>query len=150
MRAGQIIGSDLRRILDDPGTEENLLLNDKDTLYIPRQSEIVGIQGAVLNPSSVSYKTGHTFNDYVSETGGFTDNARNSKAYIVYPSGRKARTHRFLFIAFRPRVEPGSTIIVPFKPLDTTRLSPIERIGILSLIGTLSATAASVIINLRR
>ena len=119
-RAGQVIGSDLRRILDNPGAEENLLLGDGDTLFIPRQSEIVGIQGAVLNPSSISYKRGYTFSDYISEAGGYTDNARNKKAYIVYPNGKKARTHRFAFIRFRPRVQPGSTIVVPFKPLDNT------------------------------
>lgn len=149
-RVGRIIGSDLRRILDNPNAEENLLLNDGDTLFIPRQSEIVAIEGAVLNPSSVSYKLDYKFNDYVSEAGGFTDNARNAKAYIIYPNGRKDRTHRFLFFAIRPRVQPGSTIVVPFKPLDTNRLSPVERIGILSVIGTLAATAASIIINLRR
>ena len=149
-RAGQVIGSDLRRILADPTAEENLMLREGDTLFIPRQSEIVAIQGAVLNPSSVSYKAGYTFNDYISEAGGYTDNARNRKAYVIYPNSRKDRTHRFVFIPFRPRVQPGSTIVVPFKPLDSNRLSPIERVGILSLIGTLAATATSIIINLRK
>lgn len=154
-RKGQLIGNDLRTVLSDPGAEENLLLDDGDTLFIPRQSEIVQIQGAVLNPSSVSYKVGYTFDDYIGEAGGYTDNARARKAYVVYSNGRKDRKRPFLKRRFatdsgRPRVQPGSVIIVPFKPLDNNRLSPVERIGILSVIGTLAATATSIIINLRR
>lgn len=154
-RRGKIIGNDLQKTLTNPGAEENLLLDDGDTLYIPRRSEVVTIEGAVLNPSSVSYKADYTFNDYISQAGGFTDNARSKKAYVIYPNGRKDRTKPFLsrgslFGRSRPRVEPGSMVIVPFRPLDSTRLSPVERIGILSLIGTLASVAASVIINLRR
>ncbi|MFD2932521.1 SLBB domain-containing protein [Spirosoma flavum] len=149
-RQGQLIGNDLRNLIADPGVEENLLLQDGDTLLIPRRSEVVTIQGGVLNPSSISYKADYKFDDYISEAGGFTDNARISKAYVNYPNGRKARTRRFLFFTSRPRVEPGSTVVIPFKPIDSNRLSPIERVGILSLIGTLAATATSVIINLRK
>jgi len=149
-REGQLIGNNMQRILEDPSAEENLLLNDNDTLFVPRRSEIVSIEGAVLNPSLISYKTGYDFDDYISEGGGFTENARKNKAYIIYQNGRKDRTHRFLFFTSRPKVEPGSSIVVPFKPIDKAGLSPVERIGILSLIGTLAATAASVIVNLRR
>ena len=154
-RNGQLIGNDLSNVLNDLRAEENLLLNDGDTLFIPRQSEIVEIQGAVLNPSSVSYKVGYSFDDYISEAGGYTENARIRKAYVVYSNGRKDRSRSFfqrrsVTDSSRPLVQPGSVIVVPFEPLDTIRLSPVERIGILSLIGTLGATAASVIINLRR
>ncbi|MFD2571254.1 SLBB domain-containing protein [Spirosoma soli] len=146
-RLGQVVGSDLRNILNDPGAEENLLLNDGDTLIIPRRSEIVAVQGAVLNPSSVSYKAGYKFGDYVDEAGGFTDNARSGKAYIIYPNGRKDRTHKFLFFASRPRVEPGSIVVVPFKPLDNNKLTAAERIGIFSLLATVSIALINVLVR---
>ncbi|WP_338873234.1 SLBB domain-containing protein [Spirosoma sp. SC4-14] len=146
-RKGQIIGNDLRNILDDPGSEENLLLQDGDTLFIPRRSEIVTIQGAVLNPSSVSFKSEYKFGDYISEAGGFTDNARKSKAYVVYSNGKKDRTHKFLFFNSRPEVEPGSTVVVPFKPLDTNRLTSGERIGIFSLLATVSIALINVLLR---
>ena len=144
-REGQIIGNDLRNVLADPGREENLLLQDRDTLLIPRRSEVVTIQGGVLNPSLVSFKSDYKFEDYISEAGGFTDNARKGKAYISYPNGRKDRTHHFLFFTSRPRVEPGSTISVPFKSLDKTRLSATERLGILSLLVTVSVALINVL-----
>lgn len=146
-RDGQLIGNDLRNLIADPGGEENLLLQDKDTLFIPRRSEIITVQGAVLNPASVSYKADYSFNDYISEAGGFTDNARQSKAYVNYPNGRKDRTHHFLFFTSRPHVEPGSTVVVPFKPIDSSRLSSAERIGILSLLATVSIALINVILR---
>lgn len=151
-RKGQLIGNDLRNVLNDPSAEENLLLGDGDTLFIPRQSEIVEIQGAVLNPSLVSYKAGYTFEDYISEAGGYTDNARIRKAYVVYSNGRKDRSHSFFQRrstreSGRPLVQPGSVVIVPFKPLDTNRLSAAERIGILSLVTTLSITVLNIVLR---
>ncbi|GAB2520437.1 SLBB domain-containing protein [Spirosoma aerophilum] len=146
-REGQLIGNDLRNLLADPGGEENLLLQDRDTLYIPRRSEIITVQGAVLNPASISYKANYSFDDYISEAGGFTENARQSKAYINYPNGRKDRSHNFLFFASRPHIEPGSTITVPFKPIDSNRLSSTERIGILSLLATVSIALINVLLR---
>ncbi|RZK61569.1 MAG: sugar transporter, partial [Pedobacter sp.] len=134
-------------LVADPGGEENLLLQDRDTLYIPRRSEVVTVQGAVLNPSSISYKADYSFDDYISEAGGFTDNARKSKAYVNYPNGRKDRTRRFLFFTSRPHVEPGSTVVIPFKPIDSSRISPAERIGILSLLATVSIALINVILR---
>ncbi|GAB2597670.1 SLBB domain-containing protein [Spirosoma areae] len=144
-RKGQVIGNDLRNVLNDSGAEENLLLQDGDTLYVPRRSEVITVQGAVLNPSSVSYKVDYKFEDYISEAGGYTDNARKSKGYVVYPNGRKDRTKRFLFAKSRPQVEPGTTVMIPFKPIDTARLSSAERIGILSLLATVSIALINVL-----
>lgn len=147
-RQGQLIGGDLGRILDAPDAEENLLLVGGDTLFVPRQSEVVAIQGAVLNPSAASYKAGYRFDDYIGEAGGFTDNARQRKAYVIYPNGQKARTHRFLFFHSRPRVEPGSTVVVPFKAdFGNNRLSSAERIGVLSLLATVSIAVFNLLLR---
>nr|WP_310589801.1 SLBB domain-containing protein [Fibrisoma limi] len=136
-RFGELVATDIRMVLENPNIEENLLLKGGDTLYIPGRSEIVKIEGAVLNPSATSFETGFTFNDYISQAGGYTDNARRSKAYVIYPSGRKDRTRRFLWIKSRPSIEPGSIIMVPFKPLDTTKTTPGERVALFSLVGTM-------------
>ena len=122
-RNGRLVANNLDKILTDAGVEENLLLRNNDTLYIPQRPEIVSIQGAVLNPSLVSYKENYTFDDYISDAGGFTDNARKSKTYVVYPNGRKGRTHKLIFFALRPKVYPGSVVVIPFKPLVENKLS---------------------------
>ena len=123
-RKGRIIGNNMQRILEDPNSEENLLLSDNDTLFVPRRSEIVTVEGAVLNPSAVSYKAEYDFEDYIGEGGGFTDNARSKKSYVIYANGRKARSRKFLFFVSRPKVEPGSTVFVPFEPQDKAGSEP--------------------------
>ncbi|GAB3944195.1 SLBB domain-containing protein [Spirosoma harenae] len=146
-RQGQIIANDLSNILTNSGVEENLLVRGGDSLYIPQKPEIVAVQGAVLNPSAISYKADYKFGDYINEAGGFTDNARKTKAYVVYPNARKDRTHRFLFFSSRPKVYPGSTIVVPFKPLDNNKLSVAERLGILSLLTTVSIALVNLLLR---
>ncbi|UFH55965.1 SLBB domain-containing protein [Spirosoma sp. KNUC1025] len=147
-RRGIPIGTDIRRILDDPNTEDNLLLSPNDTLFIPRRPEVVAIQGAVLNPALVSYKSSYTFDDYVSDAGGFTEDAVDKKTYVIYPNGHKKRTHKFLFFKTRPPIEPGSTVIVPFKPFEPrARMSTGERISILSLLATLAFALTNVLRN---
>lgn len=147
IRKTERIATDIAAVLDDPGIEGNLLLEDGDTLLIPKRQEIVRIQGAVLNPSAVNFVRGFKFGDYITQAGGFTENARRKKAYVTYANGRKDRTKGWIFRR-RPRIEPGSTITVPFEPLEDRRLTPTERLGVFSLIGTLTATTATIIINL--
>ncbi|NID11668.1 SLBB domain-containing protein [Fibrivirga algicola] len=136
-RNRQIVGTDIRAVVANPASEGNLLLQDRDTLFIPRRSDVVEIQGGVLNPSTVSYEEGASLQDYISQAGGYTENARPSRSYVIYPNGRKDRTRQFLFLRTFPRIEPGSVVVVPFKPLDTNRLSAIERVTILSVTGSL-------------
>jgi polysaccharide export outer membrane protein len=150
-RRGTPIATDLGAILEDPGVSGNLLLEVGDSLIIPKRPETVSIQGAVLNPSTVSFTEGFHFRDYVTQAGGYTDNARHKRAYVVYANGLKDRTKRFLFFRKYPKIEPGSRVIVPFGPLDNDRrLTAGERIGLISVLGTMTITLTTVIINLVR
>ncbi|KAA9353214.1 SLBB domain-containing protein [Larkinella humicola] len=150
-RRGTPIATDLGAILEDPGVSGNLLLEVGDSLIIPKRPETVSIQGAVLNPSTISYTEGFSFKDYVTQAGGYTDNARQKRTYVVYANGLKDRTKRFLFFRKYPKIEPGSRVIVPFEPLNDQRpLTPGERIGLISVLGTMTITLTTVIINLVR
>nr|WP_310587259.1 SLBB domain-containing protein [Fibrella aquatilis] len=150
IRNSQVVGTNIAAVIDNPKVEGNLLLQNRDTLLIPRRSDLVEVRGGVLNPSTVSFEQGLTLRDYIALSGGYTENARVSRSYVIYPNGRKDRTERFLFFRLHPKVQPGSVIIVPIKPLETRELSPTERIGMFSLIGTLAATLTTIIINLSR
>ena len=137
IRNRRVVGTDIRTIIDNPNSQGNLLLQDRDTLYIPRRSDVVGIQGAVLNPSTVSFETGLSLKDYISLAGGYAENAREGRSYVAYPNGRKARTKRFIGFKTYPEIQPGSFIIVPLKPIVSNQLSTIERVTILSVTGSL-------------
>lgn len=135
-RRGNLVAADLRTIMENPASEQNVLLEDSDTLFISRKSEVVAVQGAVLNPVLVSFEKGFRIDDYIRQAGGFTENARRKKTYIAYQNGRKD-------VGRSSRVEPGATIVVPFKPLDDNRLTPVERITILSVLGTITLAVAN-------
>lgn len=109
----EAIGIDLKRILAKPGSTEDILLQEGDTLRIPKLLETVRIQGEVQLPNTVKYRNGQTFQDYISQTGGFTSKSQRKRAFIIYANGSVDRTRKFMFFNLYPRVEPGSEIVIP-------------------------------------
>ena len=109
------IGINLKKILEKPGSSEDILVQEGDILRIPKLLETVRLQGEVLLPTTVKYRTGQTFQDYISQAGGFTSRSQRKKAFIVYANGSVDRTRKFMFFNVYPRVEPGSEVIIPRK-----------------------------------
>lgn len=144
LKPRESIGIDLDIILKAPGSEEDLTLKEGDIVHIPRQLQTVGIRGEVLHPSKVRYGSFYSFQDFISQAGGFTDNAKKSKAYVVYPNGYAERTKKFMWFKFYPEVEPGSEIVVPQKPIKLN-LRPTEIVGIASGLGTLALIVSQII-----
>lgn len=133
------IGINLKRILDHPGSVEDMLVEAGDILRIPKRLETVRMQGEVQLPTTVKFRPGQTFQDYISQAGGFTPRSQRKHSYIVYANGSADRTRRFLFFKIYPRVQPGSEVIVPRR--NTTPLTPQQLIssttGIISSVFTL-------------
>ena len=78
--------------------------------------------------------------DYIDEAGGFTDNARQSKTYVLYLNGKAAATKHFLFFRSYPKVRPGSEIIIPKEIVKTRqqRRSATETIGLATALSSLA------------
>ncbi|MGM9510868.1 SLBB domain-containing protein [Larkinella sp. GY13] len=138
----QLIGISLQKILSNPGSAEDMILEEGDILRIPKQLETVRVGGEVLLPTTAKYRRGQTFQDYISQAGGFTSRSARKRAYVVYANGSADRTRRFAFFNVYPRVEPGSEIIVPQQTKG--ELTPQQLIsnttGVLSSIMTLITT----------
>jgi len=109
------IGINLPAILKKPGSNIDLLVEDGDEIRVPKQQQIVRVNGEVLYPSAVVYDEHKTFSDYVSNAGGFSTKALRRGAYVVYPNGTVRGTRKFLFFNSHPQVKPGSEIYVPRK-----------------------------------
>lgn len=90
-------------------------MKEGDVLYIPKISQTVGLSGALLYPVVTRYNKGYGVRKYVAGSGGYADNAKPSKIYLVYYNGSVKRTHRIMFFNKFPKVEPGVEIIVPEK-----------------------------------
>ncbi|MDQ6814070.1 MAG: SLBB domain-containing protein [Bacteroidota bacterium] len=104
---------DLATILANPASESNMVLKPGDTLFIPKNDEEIKINGEVLFPTQSIFNKNKNLKDYVAEAGGFTDNARRSKAYVLYLNGKAASTKHFLFFRSYPKIRPGSEIVIP-------------------------------------
>jgi protein involved in polysaccharide export with SLBB domain len=113
------VGIDLKDILEKPGSSIDLLLEDGDEIRIPKQQQIVRVNGQVLYPSAVVYSDRKSFKDYVLNAGGYSYSALRRGAYIVYPNGTVKGTRKFLFFNNHPGVKPGSEIYVPKKAPST-------------------------------
>lgn len=111
------IGINLKKIMEKPGSNGDLILEDGDVLRVPKQQQVVRVNGEVLFPSAVVYAGDKTLNDYVLNAGGYSPSALRSGAYVVYPNGTVNGTRKFLFFNNHPKVKPGSEIYVPKKPV---------------------------------
>ena len=92
-------------------------LENRDQIFIGAQSTSVKIGGEVYGPKRVSYQADLGFNAYLRLGGGVTQEGNSRRAYVVYPNGLSRATRRFGFWLVRPKVVPGSQIVVPQKPL---------------------------------
>ena len=132
------VGIELDKALAKPGSDADVTLRDGDRLIIPQYSNTVKMSGEVMYVNTVSYKKGKGLNYYLDQAGGYSNEAKKSKVYIVYMNGTVARANRLN----RNAIQPGCEIVVPMK--DKERLKTTE---ILSL-GSTSASLATVIIAL--
>lgn len=127
----------LTGILNNPGSEEDLVLKVGDEIFIPKYDGQVKVGGAVLLTTQVPYSKNNSFGNYITAAGGYSADAIKRKAYIVYANGEAARSSKFLFFTTRPKVKPGSEIIVP-KKAEGKKVSTGELIGISSSIASLA------------
>lgn len=143
-KSSEIIGIDLEKILDEPKSDYDLLLNDGDTLRIPKMLQTVRVNGEVLYPTLVRYSKELGFKDYISGAGGYSDRSSRKKSYAVYPNGSVRGTKSFLFFKNYPRITPGTEIYVPVKR-ERERLRTGEIISIGATLTTLLLVAYSII-----
>lgn len=141
------IGINLKRILAKPGSSEDMLLQEGDILRIPKLLETVRLQGEVLLPTTVKYRPGQTFQDYIAQAGGFTTKSQRNKSFVVYANGSVDRTRKFMFFNIYPRVEPGSEVVVPTR--STVPLTPQQILGQATAITSSLLTLISLLLAYR-
>ncbi|HOT88714.1 MAG TPA: SLBB domain-containing protein [Bacteroidales bacterium] len=137
------ISIDLEKILKKAGSKYDLFLEKGDVVKIPKEPQTVGLSGALLYPVVVRYMKGYGVRKYISSSGGFSDDAKPSKIYVVNINGSVKRTSRFLFIKNYPKVEPGAEIVVPQKT-EKKGMSTTEAVGF----GTAMSSLALIIITI--
>ena len=105
------VGIDLEKALSNPKSNADLVLREGDVISIPKNTNTVTINGAVMVPNTVSYMKGKDVDYYLNQAGGYSDNARKSKKFIVYMNGQVTKVKG----SGKKQIEPGCEIIVPGK-----------------------------------
>jgi protein involved in polysaccharide export with SLBB domain len=112
------IALDLGEALDDPSSNDDIVLFAGDSLNVPEEPKTVTVRGEVGYPTSLVHMPGWSVGDYIAMAGGTTEKADRGQTRVVYSTGAAARVRKFWT---DPEVRPGSTIVVPAKP---------ERVGV--------------------
>ena len=105
------VGIDLEKALSNPKSNADLVLREGDVISIPKNTNTVTINGAVMVPNTVSYMKGKNVDYYLNQAGGYSDNAKKSKKFIVYMNGQVTKVKG----SGKKQIEPGCEIIVPSK-----------------------------------
>lgn len=131
------VGINLDKALDKPGTFNDVVLHDGDELIIPSHTNTVRIQGEVMYPNAVNYIDGKRVRYYVDQAGGFSNEAKRVKVYVVYMNGKVG-------VGTLAKVTPGCEIIVPSRP-ERQRMSVGEWIGIGSSAASITTMIATIV-----
>ena len=120
-RDSTTVGVNLKEILLNPESQENLQLMAGDQLTIPRLLQTIKLTGGVQNPLAVSYKEGYSLRDYIAEAGGYSQNADKKLTYITYSNGVSNQIKRFLIFKKYPKINPGAEIVIPEMPKNAKK-----------------------------
>jgi protein involved in polysaccharide export with SLBB domain len=128
---------DWKKVVKNQNDGANVTLLPGDEIEVNTYSESVKVTGNVLLTSEIPYDSGKGFNYYLGASGGLDSKGWKKKAYIIYPNGKAAVSHSFLFIRSYPKVLPGSQIVVPEKP-EVKKMSTGEWASIAAIMSSIS------------
>ena len=95
---------------------KNILLEDGDSLYIPKRPSSINVVGEVNSPSSHTFSSDVSIQSYIEKAGGLRDTADSSNMYIILPNGESSLIKRRSTSKRHSNLIPGSTIVVPRDP----------------------------------
>ncbi|HYJ33447.1 MAG TPA: SLBB domain-containing protein [Candidatus Binatia bacterium] len=90
----------------------DVMLEEGDQIFIPKQPRTVKVAGEVGFPASVLYEGGKSLGYYIEQAGGYTDNSDKGRVKVIQPNG-KVKSVRSTW--WDPKPDPGALVIVPKK-----------------------------------
>jgi protein involved in polysaccharide export with SLBB domain len=133
------IGIDLPNVLRNPRHRDNLLLEDGDSIWVPRYSPVVNVTGSVNAPVAVAFVRGKSIDYYIQRAGGGTRLADARRAFVAQPNGDvESRSRHFLFFQNDPEPRAGSVVTVPAR-------DPNDRKDYTAMAGAIAQVLASIV-----
>lgn len=91
-----------------------------------------------MYPNTVTWEKDAKLKHYINMAGGYGENAKKKKAYIIYLNGTVARAKK----SDSDLIQPGCEIVVPTKS-ERKRLQLSEIMGMSSMTATIAAMVAT-------
>jgi protein involved in polysaccharide export with SLBB domain len=132
--------------LTNQGQYKNFILENGDSIFIPKQVGTVSVIGEVFNPATFKFENlGETAEQYVEMAGGFKDNADKKNVYVIKANGSVVTRKSVTIMKYT--VFPGDVVVVPQK-LEFTNNFKIfmDSIDSIAKIGALLATVVTLAI----
>jgi hypothetical protein len=117
------VGVDLERVLRDPSHPHNLVLEQGDSIHVPRFISVVRVEGSVHSPGTVPYRRGAGVGHYVDGAGGATRDADKGRTYVQQPNG---------LIQKGGDPQPGAVVVVPEQVRAEPGTSFVQIMGALA------------------
>ncbi|MBH0019507.1 SLBB domain-containing protein [Pseudoalteromonas sp. SWXJ133] len=107
-----------RLVIDLPlivNNQQNLVLQDGDTLYVPSKRDSVSVIGEVNYSTSHLYRQGVSVDEYINLSGGLKERADEDRIYIIKANGsvKIPNTGGWFAANSSEQLEPGDTIVIP-------------------------------------
>ena len=143
LKESEAVAIDLQKIIENPGSENDLILEEGDILSVPKLLQTVRMRGDVVYPTTLRHETGRGLKYYINGAGGFERRANKKQTYVVYANGAVKRTKGVFGIRTFPAIEPGAEVIVPTKgPRVPLRLGDV--VGVTTGLATLALVLSQI------
>lgn len=104
-------------------TSSDIQVRAGDTLYVPKRPGVVLVDGAVYNPTGITFKPGKNAAWYLRQAGGPTQTANKKGAFVIRADGSVVSGSGGLFTGGveATAMQPGDMVVVPEKVIAVSR-----------------------------
>jgi len=102
-------------VLKDGTDFNNIKIEDGDTIFVPKKSNVVLIQGQVQFPSAHTFEKGKDISFYIEQAGGFSLSADKERVLVLHKNGVATTIDLDTMFSTHYEINSGDTIIVMHK-----------------------------------
>lgn len=136
-----LMSVDFRKLFIEGKSENDIVLRENDSVYVPPLKNFVNILGRVNSPGNIVYRPGMGYEGYIALAGGYGYRADEDETLVIKPKGEQ-----YLASDYNYTIEPGDNILVP-EESDTKFIDVFtQSLTILTQL----VTVAGVVITLTR
>lgn len=114
------ISSNIKHWVNTPA---DIQVRAGDVLHIPKKPGVVIVEGAVYNPTGITYKAGKNASWYLKQAGGPNETADKKGVFVIRADGSVVGGAGGLFSGGvgSAGLQPGDMVVVPEKPFKISR-----------------------------